>query len=587
MRVLRLRLTPVAVAVSVFFLVSLGLTLDALLSALVTPNPVRHFSQPLDRGFAEDRLPVGDEAAVGVGVGVSVASLSLPGVGGNSNALGPGTDGPPRAALVKLEQTQTENSERLSSSGSGHDEAVDNALLALRGHMERSREALEGSSDASTLGGGDDGATSADGFDPDNESLSAPSDALDGWYAQLRQLRAAWKSYGRKSQVQDVDNEKSDKCKNRASPSTPFVVHSDGPLPCKPYEFVGPVRSKYTTEAGLECFGPGFDAVKDGSCVCKTGWTGATCDIPFAVAASPGHEGVSRSPPVRIVDCFNFNMEADLLRIRLKELRGVVDAHVIVEARVSLAGTPKALRFAELAPDVIAEYGDRIIYVVIDSAPEGIARLDGGFAILNVGYSAVGQLGLPAIAGLSDRDLVLFGDVDEIPDSRVIGYLREHTTGLPLHTSIYYRWSYYGFMWRNSRGVHLSSVVTMHHLKNALSWDSIKIRGRPAEYDRSYWVIGNGNVFAGWHCSWCFPVSAFVVKLDSAIHGDYPRWGDYAEKKEIGYLQENKRLGRWFDGTVGGTLTTPATDAYMAPQWALDNQPLFRYLFDRNVPDAL
>ncbi len=104
----------------------------------------------------------------------------------------------------------------------------------------------------------------------------------------------------------------------------------------------------------------------------------------------------------------------------------------------------------------------------------------------------------------------------------------------------------------------------------------------------------------GWHCSWCFPVEVrflfpancvglsltlrsqeFVTKLESALSGDGTRWGDYADKKTLSYLRANKNDGRWFDGSVGGTLHSPADEVDMAPPWAIANRARFEYLFDR------
>ena len=76
----------------------------------------------------------------------------------------------------------------------------------------------------------------------------------------------------------------------------------------------------------------------------------------------------------------------------------------------------------------------------------------------------------------------------------------------------------------------------------------------------------------------------FVVKLDSAGSGDGTRWGDFPEKKELAYLKDNKRIGRWFDGSSDGTLVTLAAEPNMAPPYARDRaHDSLAFLFDRDL----
>ena len=62
------------------------------------------------------------------------------------------------------------------------------------------------------------------------------------------------------------------------------------------------------------------------------------------------------------------------------------------------------------------------------------------------------------------------------------------------------------------------------------------------------WILGNSPHYAGFHCSWCFPPAGIRDKLASAQAEDKPRWGDYPDKMELGYLQSLIKTGQWFDG---------------------------------------
>jgi len=55
--------------------------------------------------------------------------------------------------------------------------------------------------------------------------------------------------------------------------------------------------------------------------------------------------------------------------------------------------------------------------------------------------------------------------------------------------------------------------------------------------------IGISHKYAGYHCSWCLTPEGISVKLQSAIHQDFPRWGDYPEKLDIKYLTNLTQTG--------------------------------------------
>ena len=50
---------------------------------------------------------------------------------------------------------------------------------------------------------------------------------------------------------------------------------------------------------------------------------------------------VRAGPPPRVFDLFLFNDEVELLEIRLHELRGAVDAFILVEGNATFSGQPK------------------------------------------------------------------------------------------------------------------------------------------------------------------------------------------------------------------------------------------------------
>jgi beta-1,4-mannosyl-glycoprotein beta-1,4-N-acetylglucosaminyltransferase len=106
-----------------------------------------------------------------------------------------------------------------------------------------------------------------------------------------------------------------------------------------------------------------------------------------------------------IVDCFTFFDELDVLELRLSLLDGVVDRFVLCEAPFTFRGTPKPLLFADHR-ERFARWSERIVHLVYDAPidPNPWNNEWGQRAFLTT-----------ALADLADDDLVLIGDVDEIP----------------------------------------------------------------------------------------------------------------------------------------------------------------------------
>lgn len=92
---------------------------------------------------------------------------------------------------------------------------------------------------------------------------------------------------------------------------------------------------------------------------------------------------------------------------------------------------------------------------------------------------------------------------------------------------------------------------------------------------------------AGHHCSWCLSADFLRIKLKSALTGDGIRWGDFKEKYDLNYLQENRRTGRWFDGTFPAKLIRNGTnDPFYAPKFVLQNPHRYSLgLLDAQFPN--
>lgn len=107
-----------------------------------------------------------------------------------------------------------------------------------------------------------------------------------------------------------------------------------------------------------------------------------------------------------VYDCFQFFNELDILKIRLNVLSPVVDKFVISEATETFSGLKKPLYYEE-NKEMFAEFADKIIHVVVDDTPEGGTHERDTFQ-----KNAVTR----GLAGCNDDDIIIFSDLDEIPN---------------------------------------------------------------------------------------------------------------------------------------------------------------------------
>ncbi|XP_077553041.1 beta-1,4-mannosyl-glycoprotein 4-beta-N-acetylglucosaminyltransferase-like [Haemaphysalis longicornis] len=350
----------------------------------------------------------------------------------------------------------------------------------------------------------------------------------------------------------------------KPNPSYLFQLY-DPKLPTK-FKFTDPDPFSYFGSVGnATCFslGTDFNASRT-SCVCRPGWFSDDCSLPEAISSSKRfrrrwtNKKIHRraGPPRRLVNAINVNHELDLLEVRLRELYDVVDVFVICESNYSARGEPKPLHLLpKLREGFLAPYQNKIVHVFLDHFPKK-GREDGWFAD---GYQRtfLWRQAKKQLSGLKDDDLLILTDADEIPRAGPLAYLKTHE-GFSEPMFLRLRWTLYGFFWQHvQEHVQVLSVCSMRFLSRVLGNDASRLRREdiPANSEQLYgaeledWTLGqNGDVNAGWHCSWCFDVEGLRVKLRSAQKDDGVRWGDFPEKTSTRFLSVLVRRGLWFDG---------------------------------------
>ncbi len=118
----------------------------------------------------------------------------------------------------------------------------------------------------------------------------------------------------------------------------------------------------------------------------------------------------------KIIDCFTFFNELDLLEIRLKYLYDVVDHFVIIEADTSHGGNKKPFIFQDNT-DRFTPFKDKILYVPLKMK---FFEEEKGVAWKRENYQRnCIETGLREL-DLNKNDLILISDLDEIPNKKIL-----------------------------------------------------------------------------------------------------------------------------------------------------------------------
>lgn len=223
----------------------------------------------------------------------------------------------------------------------------------------------------------------------------------------------------------------------------------------------------------------------------------------------------------KIYDCFTYNNEALILKLRLETLHQTVDTFVIAESPYTFSGKPKPLHF-QLSH--FEKFKDKIVHLVIDDMP-----IHRGDAWANE-YHQRNAL-LRGLTSAAPDDLIIISDVDEIPRPEAITRYRP--------------WNLYGtFLQRmycyflNNLAVETHNpctprwwvrpkITTMRHLTDFFETpQNLRIykpetglRGRLKQLHRKlrHQRLREG----GWHFSWLMTPEQMIEKLESFSHTEF------------------------------------------------------------------
>lgn len=213
---------------------------------------------------------------------------------------------------------------------------------------------------------------------------------------------------------------------------------------------------------------------------------------------------------MKIIDCFTFYNEIELLKYRLNILHEIVDYFVIAESTHTHMGNEKPLFFQENVAQ-FEQFRDKIIHVIVDDIP---------FIQPNVDVSKNQQWenekfqrncisrGIANLA-LNDNDYITVCDLDEIPDPTTLLQLKASNSPLCQNYAFEMDFYYYNLTSQIRSKWYLAKIIPFSAFKQFATCEQIRQHKCNA--------IRRG----GWHLSY-FGDELFVKnKLHNFAHQEF------------------------------------------------------------------
>jgi beta-1,4-mannosyl-glycoprotein beta-1,4-N-acetylglucosaminyltransferase len=233
---------------------------------------------------------------------------------------------------------------------------------------------------------------------------------------------------------------------------------------------------------------------------------------------------------MKVIDCFTLFNEMDLLEFRFKLLNCSVDLFVIAESNLTHSGKSKVYNF-EMNKERYAEWAHKIHYIKVSQTTEGLVFPEnetkynpenGSWILENQQRNALKK----ANEFIKDNDLVIIGDLDEIPNPDVLRNLNIGEEPVTLLMQFHY----YFMNCRSSKSEKWwgGSVLCKGTTFNMNMPQTFR-DGR-----NSYIKIKKG----GWHFSYLGGVEKIKLKISSFAHTEYNKSEFLDDKHIIGSLEK-------------------------------------------------
>lgn len=235
---------------------------------------------------------------------------------------------------------------------------------------------------------------------------------------------------------------------------------------------------------------------------------------------------------MKVVDCFTFFNELDLLEFRLKLLDEYVDLFVIAESNLTHSGVSKEYNYT-LHKERYAKWSHKIKYLPVHQSTDGLTfnkdektynPSNGSWVLENQQREALKK----AAEFTEDSDIVIIGDLDEIPNPVVLRSIKTEQTPVTFQM----RFHYYFMNCRSSKGEKWWKGSVVASGKDFKQYSPQVFRDKRNEYHH----IKN----AGWHFSYLGGVEKIKQKINSFAHTEFNKAEYLDDEHIIRSLQKGK-----------------------------------------------
>lgn len=244
----------------------------------------------------------------------------------------------------------------------------------------------------------------------------------------------------------------------------------------------------------------------------------------------------------KIIDCFIFYNELDMLEFRLEELNDFVDRFVIVESTKTFVGKEKPLFFQDNIQR-FEKYIDKITHII-----ENDMSNKNPWVNETTQRNAINK-GVKSL-NLKDNDIILISDVDEIPDTKTLSDFKKNGVNqlFTLRQEMYY----YNLTCKFN-GV--------WHFPKAINYLTYKMYENSPQTIRmtSGQIIYNG----GWHFSYFGDANFIKNKINNFSHQEYNS-DEFTNQEHIEtVIKSGKDLFKREKDNITYTIIQPEENPYL------------------------
>jgi beta-1,4-mannosyl-glycoprotein beta-1,4-N-acetylglucosaminyltransferase len=272
----------------------------------------------------------------------------------------------------------------------------------------------------------------------------------------------------------------------------------------------------------------------------------------------------------KLIDAFIFFNEVEFLKFRLEYLNEIVDYFIISESNRSFTGKEKELIIPKIIDKFPQKILDKIIYITVDDMPIGNTYQDNEARERHQRCSLDGSI---SKLNLSDDDILMISDIDEIPDKRILKTLK---TNGDFELSNLQFYSFGGSI--NHQIFSKNGVPEMWYCFKVIKYKFYKFLNFNPQTLRFYGQYGIDVPLSiipksGWHFSYFGGVSRIKTKLENFCHQEFNNniVKDSLEKN----LKSNIGI---FNEIVSGESFTAPCDKNILDEEIINNEEFYNYL---------